>query len=303
MVPNSPPPREPARAAFDLARGPDGRRRRAGEARQIAIGTRRSAGNPHAFRWVWSSVAQRAAATLAGALLAVVLSLVGSPAAVAGGSWLELQGGDDVLVPGEVVTMSGTFGSGQQAAVSAGPWQAQLRLEGEGGSPVPLGSVVISESSKWGWRATVTFTVPTVPTGDYWVSVVNDEGEGVGDLVGGFVHVAPSAEAWRLSLLRQRLDRQQQVARKEMSEMRDRLAGARADLAEATDARDQLADRVGELERARDVAQAASATDDPATVPWLAAAGAIAVLALILGIAALRRRGGGAVVTANRVSL
>lgn len=223
-------------------------------------------------------------------VLAAVAGLIGAPPASAGGSWLELAGGDDVLIPGEVVTMSGTFGSGQQAAVSAGPWLARLQPVDEGGSTIVLGPVSISEGPEWGWRATVTFTVPTAPTGDYLVAVVNGEGEGVGDLVGGYVQVAPSLEAWRVSLLRQRLERQQRVARKEVATARDRLADVRAELAAATVAREELADRAGELERALDDARKAPVARDSAGFPWMAVAAATTVLALVLGLARVWRR-------------
>ncbi len=225
-------------------------------------------------------------------VLTAVAVAAGAPQASAGGSWLELQDGDRVLIPGQTVTMSGTFGSGQQADVSAGPWHAQLRSDYEQGASVPLGPVTITDGTRWGWRATVTFTVPAVATGEYWVTVVNEEGEGVGDLIGGFVQVAPSLEAWRVSLLRQRIERQERATHKEKAEVRDRLAKVRADLATVTAARDQLADRADDLERALDDARdAAAVSGDSAPFPWLAVAGAITVLTLIVGIAGVRRRG------------
>ena len=224
-------------------------------------------------------------------MLVALVGAVGAPSAVAGGSWLELADGDDVLVPGEVATMSGTFGSGQQAGVSAGPWEAWLRSDYERGSALSLGPVAISEGPDWGWRATVTFTVPDAPAGGYWVTVLNDEGEGVGDLIGGFVHVAPSLEAWRITVLRQRIERQQRATRKDVASMRDRLADVRSELAAATAARDELVDRVGDLERAVDDAREAGRARPPAWASWLVPAAASVVLTLLLGLAAVRRRG------------
>ena len=225
-------------------------------------------------------------------VLTAVAIAVGAPQASAGGSWLELQGSDRVLIPGQTVTMSGTFGSGQQAGVSAGPWHAQLRSDYQKGSSLPLGPVTITDGTRWGWRATVTFTVPAIAIGEYWVTVVNEEGEGVGDLIGGFVQVAPSLEAWRVSLLRQRIERQQRVSRKKITTIRDRLAGARVDLAAATTTRDELADRVDDLERALDDTRDAAAAGGPASSPWPVAAAVFTALALLLGLAgALRRRG------------
>jgi hypothetical protein len=223
-------------------------------------------------------------------VLTAVAIAVGAPQAWAGGSWLELQDGDRVLISGQTVTMSGTFGSGQQAGVSAGPWHAELRADHEQGSPVPLGPVTITEGARWGWRAAVTFTVPSVATGEYSVTVLNEEGEGVGDLIGGFVQVAPSLEAWRVSLLRQRIERQQRVSRKEIATIRDRLGGVRVDLAAATATRDELAGRVEDLERALDDTRDAAAADDPASSPWPVAAAVFTALALLLVLAGAFRR-------------
>jgi hypothetical protein len=101
----------------------------------------------------------------------------------AGGSWIDFDG---PLVVGSTVTGSGTFGSGQQAGVGAGPWFATLRPEEPGIGQIPLGPVDIGRASSFDWRATVTFVVPDVPTGEYWVDVTNADGVGVGDLIGGF---------------------------------------------------------------------------------------------------------------------
>jgi len=212
--------------------------------------------------------------------------------AAAGGSWLELEGGDRVLVPGETVTMSGTFGAGQQADISAGPWNGRLVPDGSKGPTVPLGAVTVSEGGSWGWRAAVTFAVPQVPTGEYWVQVVNDHGEGIGDLIGGSVKIAPSPEAWRVLVLEDRLRRQEEAAREMRASLRGRLQDAQIRLADVTASRDELEDRVAELEAevasARAVASSAREGAQP-IVPWPAAVlVAISVLALVVALA--RRR-------------
>jgi hypothetical protein len=108
--------------------------------------------------------------------------------AQAGGSVIEFEG---PAIVGTVVTGSGLFGNGQQAPVSAGPWFAELRSsEGAGIDPIPLGTVDIRKSAIFGWRAAVTFAVPDVPIGTYWIVVNNARGEGVGDLAGGVVLIA-----------------------------------------------------------------------------------------------------------------
>jgi hypothetical protein len=125
--------------------------------------------------------------------------------------------------------------------------------------------------------------------GDYWVTVVNDQGQGVGDLIGGLVHVAPSLEAWRVSVLRHRLERQQEATRKQVATVRDRLAAVRAELDATTSARDELADRAGDLERALEAARNAVA-EDSTRLPWLAPAAALAGSMLIVGLIAIGRR-------------
>jgi len=87
--------------------------------------------------------------------------------------------------------MRAALSSGQQAAVSAGPWYAYLRPDMNGGNrrsePILLSQVHI-EGSGYPLVASVTFRVPDVGAGYYWVDVC-DLGctQGVGDLVGGTI--------------------------------------------------------------------------------------------------------------------
>ena len=100
-------------------------------------------------------------------------------AAQAGGSWIEFDG---PLIVGTLVTGSGTFGDGQQEASEPARGSPPCVRRQPGSSPIALGPVEISRASSFGWRATVTFVVPEVPTGEYWVDIANDDREGVGDL-------------------------------------------------------------------------------------------------------------------------
>ncbi|HSH33302.1 MAG TPA: hypothetical protein VLB31_06755, partial [Actinomycetota bacterium] len=145
-------------------------------------------------------------------------------AAQAGGSWIEFDG---PLIVGTLVTGSGTFGNGQQAGVGAGPWFATLRPEEPGVDGIALGPVEVSRASSFGWRATVTFVVPEVPTGEYWVEIANDDGEGVGDLIGGFVVISRTPLEGRLW---------------------SRVSTAEAGRASANRSADRLRDRQGQLE-------------------------------------------------------
>ena len=141
-------------------------------------------------------------------LFAIVLA---SPPASAGGSWLEVVevsngalsppgGGPAWAAVGATVRMRGGFCSGSQANPSQGPWYASLR-PGTGGPRTLLGPVeiVTGHNSACPWVATVSFVVPAVAAGSYWVDVC-DEGctTGVGDLVGGYFVVASSGSEARL---------------------------------------------------------------------------------------------------------
>ena len=157
-------------------------------------------------------------------IFATVVIALTPGAGQAGGSWIEFDG---PLVVGTRVTGSGTFGNGQQAGVGAGPWFATLRAEEPGVDDIALGHVEVSRASSFGWRATVTFVVPEVPTGEYWVDIANDDGEGVGDLIGGFVVISTTPLEGRLW---------------------SRVTTAEAGRASANRSADRLRDRQGQLE-------------------------------------------------------
>jgi len=120
-------------------------------------------------------------------LASMAISLT-SGAAHAGGSLIDF---DNPAIIGTTVTGSVLVGTGQQAPVTAGPWFAELQgTEGSDLGPVLLGPVDVRPSNIYGWRVSVTFTVPDVPIGEYWVVVHNRAGEGMGDLTGGIITIA-----------------------------------------------------------------------------------------------------------------
>jgi hypothetical protein len=148
------------------------------------------------------------------AMVLAVVPLLVAPAgsAWAGGSWIEVTQGArarlgawDVAYAsvGSVVTMRGTFSSGQQGAVREGPWYAYLTSDVNAGDrqaePTLLGPVRVDAQGGYPYVATVTFAVPSVSTGYYWVHVC-DLGctQGVGDLVGGTIVIGATASEARL---------------------------------------------------------------------------------------------------------
>jgi hypothetical protein len=130
------------------------------------------------------------------AVLGGLLMFAPVPAANAGGSIIDFP---SWVVVGTSVTGHGSFGAGQQESVSAGPWYAVLVRAGDrDGTPVMrLGQVQI-ENIDGGWRATTSFVVPDVPTGEYSIWVQNAAGDGVGDLTGGWTVIAHTSAEGRL---------------------------------------------------------------------------------------------------------
>lgn len=150
--------------------------------------------------------------------------------------------------------MRGDFCDGQQADPSAGSWTAYLRRD-PNGPRRPVGAVNIDAATGNGcpYSASVTFTVPDVESGMYWVDVCADTDctTGVGDLVGGMFAIASTPlEALaltRLPNLRARLTqeaRTRQALKGRVDSLRDALRTADEDLSairgDATRAKDAL---------------------------------------------------------------
>jgi hypothetical protein len=149
-------------------------------------------------------------------VLAVMMVPLLPTTASAGGSWLELrriEGTGGVsdgawggwASAGSSVFMRGDFCTGQQDDPSAGPWTAYLRRD-PSGQRQPLGPVAIQPATGNGcpFSASVTFVVPDVETGMYWVDICADTrcATGVGDLIGATFAVATTRlEAKALTVL------------------------------------------------------------------------------------------------------
>jgi hypothetical protein len=134
-------------------------------------------------------------------LVAILWMLASAEPASAGGSTLDMIGGSRVTIgdwnlsyasAGSSITMHGTFTPGQQAPVSEGPWYAYVSPQTGNGQPILVGSVGI-RGDGFPYVADVTFDVPSVEAGQYWV-LVCDQGckQGVGDLGGTSVVLAPT---------------------------------------------------------------------------------------------------------------
>ena len=171
-------------------------------------------------------------------ILALLLLLAFARPATAGGSLVEFPRGWAVV--GSSVTASEVFGRGQQAAVREGPWFAYLQSNDGDRRPILLAPVSISDATGnvCCWRATLTFAVPPVEPGQYWVTVC-DRGctTGVGDLSGGPLYVAATERAgiahevradarYRLRTAERRSSRQLASAEEESKSLRARWSAA-----------------------------------------------------------------------------
>lgn len=179
-------------------------------------------------------------------VLVPVATLLSVPDASAGGSWLDVTGGQRARIDAWVlsyaavdstVNMRSEFSNGQLAPVSAGPWFAYLGSDdaGEMRPPLLLGPVDIATTGGYPYVATVSFTVPDVPTGYYSVTVCNLGCEliGVGDLIGGNFFVGSNSREARLGARLQILRWMHQGEAREIERLTRQLRDSRLELDQA----------------------------------------------------------------------
>lgn len=202
---------------------------------------------------------------------------------------------------GETATFRGSFSmSGSlEGRLSDGPYVAYLApieiYDVDDPSAIRLGEIQMAHSGTGGVIATIAFTVPHVPTGQYQLTYCNEPCtvDGIGDLMGGHAFfIAPTREealararvdslTWRLADARRDVRRQ------------ERLAAERLERSEATHARDlaMAREETATLEARIAELRAASARDEEPLVPgWAVVIAAIVVAVGILAAAIVRRR-------------
>jgi len=241
--------------------------------------------------------------------MTAAVALFAAPAASAGGSLIHVRevqgtGGKEQAhetawaAPGATVTMQGVFGPGSQGDVSEGPWHAYLGAfdAPRHARPVPLADVEIAQATGniCCWAASVTFVVPEVPFGMYWVGVCSDARcrHGVGDLVGGGLAVASTSLEARL--LEEAESYGPVVA--ERDRLSARVGTLRGELGtvsgERAQAESRLGDAVGERDAAREERSLlASEVDALRSEVALLRIALIALSAVLLAVVALIVRG------------
>jgi hypothetical protein len=244
-------------------------------------------------------------------MIVMVSLLVASPAALAGGSWMnvtqvngqsvppDLPGGSAWAPVGATVTMQGQFCTGALAAPSSpGPWFAYLSTPG---TRTLLGPVEITPPAggvDCPYVAHTTFVVPDVAPGFYTAQVCNVGcHNGIGDLIGGsFTVASTSLEAVLLGRLDRAQDRANRLADKvrhadaktaRLAETRAELDAARQTLAATQAASDRLVAQRDAALKARE----AAVVDASATArTWKVVAGVLAFLMLVTWVAVWVRR-------------
>lgn len=226
---------------------------------------------------------------LAGALLPL-----GSSAASGGGSWLEFD--RRYLVPGEQVTGRAEVWVGEEGARKAlelGAPQAYLapdlrrRISGDA---VALGDIELRRRGRRTLTAMLSFIVPEVAPGDYYIQYCVDPCRRtmtLGDLIGGSISIAPTRELADLWAVRDRLRERQRVLSHQVRRLERRVSGLRERTAAGEEQNEDLEARLGGLEARL---AAAEAEPEAPAAPW-AIAGGLAVVALWLWRARRRRSG------------
>jgi hypothetical protein len=152
--------------------------------------------------------------------LAILLGVVGLTLSISSQAWAKEEGsylafdrlyyspGEEVHLQTDFRANMGGLPGTQLGSVEDGPFHAYLLPLRKFIHPpeipktaVFLGTILIERGKREGeWSASISFVMPQVKPGDYWVDYCNDpcQASGVGDLGGGSFRVVTTAEEARL---------------------------------------------------------------------------------------------------------
>lgn len=232
------------------------------------------------------------------AVVAMAIALIPTGHVSAGGSLLYPD--RDVYEPGDVSRVHGSFGSGSlEGTLADGPFVAYLLPQNawieETRMPeaaIRLGELRIVRDESYGKRASVTFTVPDVPTGWYSVGYCNEPCtiDGIGDLIGsqGFV-IAPTRREGRYIVEVDRLEARvdsvrQRVVARTRAERKELERALQARAAELADAQARVAELQADLARLR-----AREGDRPIVPGWAVGVLVVAIIAAVFIVRRARR--------------
>jgi hypothetical protein len=237
------------------------------------------------------------------AAAATVLVLIPASASRGGGmSSFEFE--QDYVLTGETVTGRSTFYTDARATgrVENGPWHGYLLPAGTWIEPPTLpegatdvGPIAIEDRGDGRAVASITFTVPEVTTGGYFIGLCNVPCTEAfdGDLGGGWLSIAQTEEG--ASLLR-KLDTTEHRLDRSRNRLAYRLAGRISDVERPLEELESRLDRVeGSIELRLDrlesrLRTSLAADQGSGAAPWVTPLSAAAVVAFAVTLL-LRRRG------------
>lgn len=231
----------------------------------------------------------------------VLVALLLLPAAPANAGGSVMEPGRRGYGVGETATFRGSFSmSGSyEGRLSDGPYVAYLApveiYDVDHQRAIRIGEIRMVRSDVWGVIASIAFTVPSVPTGRYYLTYCNEPCtvNGIGDLMGGGAfYVAPTRQEAlvraRVDSLTWRLADARQDGRRE-----ERQAAERLERSEATHARELALAReeTATLEaRIAELRAASARYEEPMVAGWAVVIAAIVVAVGILAAAVIVRR-------------
>jgi hypothetical protein len=209
--------------------------------------------------------------------------------------------GEESVQPGQVLTAHTSFSPkiAGLGGIDDGPYVVYLNPGSTYVRPgsVPPTAVTLGRleivRERFSAVARITFTVPSVPTGEYTMSLCNDPCtvDGLGDIVGGWLRIAQTTKEGRLIARLDDVKRDRSALNHAVKEADVQAQELRSSSEEAARAIEGLRGEVVDLETQLRAAREASSQAGPLIEWWAAALGALVLLALATAIL-LRGRSG-----------
>lgn len=240
-------------------------------------------------------------------LFAMLLIVGGGGAASAGGAVFEIRNddgdrvprGEQFVQPGQVVTAHTSFSPhiAGLGGIDDGPYVVYLlpgsKYVGPGRVPpraIALGQLEIVKA-RFSTVARITFTVPSVPTGEYTISVCNDPCtvDGLGDITGGWLRISQTTKEGRLVARLDDVKRERAALNHALEEAGSRAQKLRSRFEAAAQTNEGLRGEVADL--VLRTAGGAPSQAAPLIEWWAAALVALGLLALTAALVIRSRNG------------
>jgi hypothetical protein len=209
--------------------------------------------------------------------------------------------GEESVQPGQVLTAHTSFSPNIAGlgGIDDGPYVVYLNPGSTYVRPgsVPPTAITLGQleivRKRFSTVARITFTVPSVPTGEYTMSLCNDPCtvDGLGDIVGGWLRITQTTKEGRLIARLVDVKRDRSALNHAVKEADVQAQELRSSSEEAARAIEGLRGDVADLETQLRAAREASSQAGPLIEWWAAALGALVLLPLAIAIL-LRGRSG-----------